>query len=872
MKQLLDGRGLLLTAGYRSAETDCLVVTAGLLVDSVTGAVLPTVDSWEWITERFAGEPFDRGLKKAVGTFAVHGKAYALDEVQRQGMVVRAQLGSRQKALQVFPPRVWRHGVLGWNAVPNGVLGSVSLDFSHAFGGAGFADNPDGKGYNVDPDAYAQSPLAQIECAEFSVGAPEDRPPFASFLPLPPQSRMRTRFMGTLDEQWKLKRAPWLPLDTDPRWFNEVAQDQCSDRYWRGDESWLASGMHPQQAQVGGTLPGLRPRLFIERDDRALQIEEVVPDLDTVWLFPDAERLLLLYRVQVPLKDPDAEDILAIGLGCELRADPALAAQAWIDRLWPQPDQAQPHAEPEPLVEVDAKAMLATLQASADLIYAEVAATFQESLAVAAKLAKRTGQHFDPAAVQVPIRPDFAAMLANPKPGAMTPFDTVAHEAKIRAAVAQGEAEVRRHVETIAKRLKTTPEELYRQAAANTAAAAAQAPMQAARMVDRLPLPAAQKADLSARISAGVREANALEAEISSKVAQMRQAIAASAEMLPSPPALAAPLEWTRENVQAAYAAGESLVRQRFVGLDLSGLDLTQVDVRGSHFEHCQLLATKLNAAKMRHCVFIDCQLDGVQLQQVDFREGFIQRCCADKAQFDDASLSGLFAADSSFMQSQWPGTVLPGSQFMDCTLTGSQFGNAVLEGSRLLNCALDGMSAAQSRMANTQFENCLLDGLDICGADLSAASWSRTRGSEINASNAQLVGWRVDQQCQLPGIRLENSDLSKASLQGGNLRGASLREACLVDALLSRCDLRDSDGYRLDARRADFTGSDLSAASWKGANLMDARLRKVSLDATDLSDSNLFAASTDAARGDNVRLDRSLLAQCRLKEDLARV
>jgi uncharacterized protein YjbI with pentapeptide repeats len=870
MKHKLDGSGLLLTTRDQLADSACLVVTAGLLVDSASGVVLPTEDSWEWITQRFAGMAFDRGLKKSVGTFAVHGKAYALTEAQGEGVAVQVQVGPRQKRLHVFAPRIWRKGLLGWSAVLDGRLGTVPLDFEHAFGGTAYSDNPDGQGYVFDEKAYADSSLAQIESADFPVRDPGDHPLPATFLPLPPQSSARTGFMGTLDEHWKARRAPWLPLDTDPRWFNEVAQDQCHEHYWCGDETWSVSGLHPQHPHISGTLPGLRPRLFVEYCDSARPIVEAPLDLDTLWLFPDAERLLLLYRVQILVSDADAEDVAALGLGCERRDDPVLSTQAWIDHLWPCGHQshAEAGAAPTPPEFAPQQTMCCALQAAADRIYADVLQGFEQSIEAAKKMAARTGQHFDPQLFKPPVRLDIATMIAQGPGPSENPFDPAAHEAQIRAAMAQGEAEARTHVEQIANRLKLMPQALYVQAATNS-----QTPADAASLMARLPLAATEKASLQTQVAAGLTQAKTLEADINGKIAAMRQQLADSAASLPTPPKMdmAAPVDWSREQIKASNEAGQSLAGQRFVKLDLSELDLTTADLRGSHFEGCQLQGSKLNAADMRKCVFIECSMNGVELQRTQLDGAFFQRCCLDGGKLAGASIKLGYAQSCSFVQAQLTQADFSDGQCVDCDFYKADLKGSMTARTRFQNCVLDAVCALDANMVNSQWHACTVDDLRLENANLQGAAWSRVNGLKVDASGANLDNLRVDQACQLPSIRFDKANLHNASLQHANLRGASLRGACLDHALISRCDLRDSDGYHLAAREADFTGSDLSGARWVGANLMDARLRKVTLDSTDLSGSNLYAAYTEAARGTQVQLDHALLGQCRLKEDLTR-
>lgn len=874
MNYKVDENSLLLTARHCTPTSQSLVVTVGFLVDSNSGKALPATESWKWIGANFGDEAFDRGLKKSVGTFAVLGHAFALSEQQSEGMAIRVQLGSCEKTLHVFPPRTWRQGFTGWTADTVGRLDSVAIDFEQAFGRIGDAGNPDGKGYYIDLERGEGGALPQVEHPAFPLLSPIDRPPLASFLPMPPQCKERTVFIGTLDEHWQTHHAPWLPADTDLRWFNEVAEDQCQAHYWQGDESWSVTGMHSRKAQITGALPGLRPRLFIERTSSLLDIAEVTLDLDTVWLFPNDEYQLLLYRAEVAVTEVDGEDIAAIGVACETRTDPVLSATQWIDSLWPKPLAEPVSRVSTPGPPVDTDSAVHTLQADADRIYGEILTTHQAAIEMAKTLTARVGQTFDPLKHPAPGRPDFAAAIALVKrgPSAPTaPFDPAALEADIRASITSAEAQANQYAEQIAKRVnRNAPSLNAHLAAAKTSYPPAK--WDAASMVTRLPVSDVQKADYQARIEETITTAKSVDTKISNAVAAMKVQIAANSGQLLQAIALASPTVWTRELIEAAYAAAQPLGKQHFIGLDLSGIDLSKAQLEGTHFETCQLLRASLGWTQLQSCLFTDSDLSGADLHDTQLHAAVFQRCRLDDAQFAGARLEALYAKGCSLLRAQLAQAYSPNAQFVDCVLSHADMSGAELTGASFHDCSLDSVNAVDAHMSRSRFHACNLNQLQLSGTDLHGASWSQVIGTGVIAKAANLQNFRMDQNCQLPGICLDQADMSCAGLNRSQLRGASLRETCLRKALINDCDLRDSDGYHLDAREANFTGSDLSDCRWPGANLMEACLRKVDLNKADLSASNLFGAVTAAVKGQDVQLARAVLGRCRLKEDLFHV
>ncbi|WP_339493835.1 MULTISPECIES: DUF2169 domain-containing protein [unclassified Pseudomonas] len=868
MKLNYKRASLLTLARQRDAQGPRLVITVGLLYDAANQVLAPE-QAQPWLAERFDKQPFDRYLKKSRGTFAIHGSAYALQDAQRQGMPVQVSLGSLRKTLYVYPPRYWHHNVLGWTALPGESLRSVALDLKHAYGGPQCADNPEGLGHVGDSGPVEGLPLAQIEDRSIAERRPDTPQTLASFLPLPEQSAERRRFMGTCDEDWQRLRAPFLPLDTDPHWFDEVAQDQCLNDYWGGDETWSATGMHPERGDVHGRLPGLRPRLLLRRAVTPSVTEEAPLDLDTVWLFPDVERVLLLYRCEIAVQDIDGEDIGAVGVVCEHATDLRRSTEQCACELWPEPATAelvQPEAPPPAF---DGSAMIKALQASFDTRHQLFAAQQAEVLAAANKYAAHFGKTVDQSALFKIPSPDLAALIAAPRvPKA--PFDSAALKAGIEKSIAEAKEAGHREVERMAKHMNTDAQSLYALAEKTKPL-----PYDPLAVVDQMPVSAARKADYRAQIQAGLAKAQDVESQIKTRMDALQKDLAAIKPAVTSElklPTLKPKRVWTRESLHATHLEGASLSGEHFEGLDLSDLDLRAGDFKACTFDACKLKNCRLDGADLEGCTFRDCDFGAAQLDAAKLINSLFQRCCLDAAQLNDVSAKGLQAQESSWSEAVVKRAHLSGAQFSDCQMASANFNEAQLDRSRWLRCDLSRLQCQTTHMSRSQWHECLIDGADLSASELRSASWSKVRGQSAVLDGCQLKGWRTDHDCQLPDIRLDRADLSGASLQFSALPRASLVEARLDAALVSRCNLSDSNGYHLSACAADFTGSDLSRASWKGANLMDVRLRKVNLHQADLSNSNLHGAFTEGVSGTHVRLENSLLSRCRLKEDLANV
>ncbi|MBF7729562.1 DUF2169 family type VI secretion system accessory protein [Pseudomonas sp. N040] len=876
---------LLLSARQRDAQGPCIVATVGLLCGPDNG-IVAAVEAQKWLAERFSKQAYDHGLQKSRGSFAVHGSAYALSANQQQGMAVRASLGPLSKTLHVFPPRQWRKGLTGWSAESIGQTGTLPLDWQHAYGAKDYPDNPEGVGYIADPDKAEGLPLPQIEDPRRPLRAPGEKLLPASLLPLPPQSSERMAFLGTCDERWKKQRAPFLPLDTDPRWFDEVAQDQCTQGYWAGNEAWSVAGMHPQLAEVSGRLPGLRPRLFVQRralaeapslpkDQPAIEpIEEARLELDTVWLFPDAERVLLLYRTTLRVTDIDGEDLAALGVGVERSGEPGKSSEQWIAELWPQAAALAVEAPPADLppppdVEKIKAEMLAKMQAALDARYASFAEKQAKVFAQAQQMAAKGGITIEPSLLK-PVQAPNLAEIAKSLPVERPVFDPAAHKAALEAKLANTKSAAMQQFEQAAKKMGMDPQAMLAQAEAHRASVP---PVDPVTAVDRLDLPPKQKAELHNRVTTQVAKFNTGMADLKTKLATQSATIAAARPKLPALsglPTLKPRIVWTRELLEASHKAEEKLDGERFIDLDLSGIDLSGGVLQNCTFENCQFKGAKLTTGLFSSGRFTNCDFTQADLQQALFDSSTFKACTFTQAKLAKASLNAVHAEKSPFDGADLTQALAARAQFVDSAFAGATLPEGDFAGARWQRCDLSGVNLQEANLAKAQLHACPLDNADLRRAALPASSWSQVSGTAVNLSDANLQNWRIDQGCCLPALNLNNANLTKASLQYAGLQNATLRGANLTKALFSRCDLSHADGYHANASSADFTGSNLSHSSWLGANFLEARLRKVSLSNADLRGSNLHGLNSEGAHGNAVRLDDALMTRCRLNEDLA--
>jgi hypothetical protein len=221
------------------------------------GEILLEQKMWGVIAGQLEDGLFDVGMPKHQGELLVAGQFFAPDAKAVEAGEVRVRIGDIHKQLRVYPPRRWRKLLGVGVAISSGApVTEVPISYRLAFGGEGFAANPSGVGFKAFADETGEVHLLpQIEYLQQPVTAPGKEYAPASLGRIDPMWKTRLSRAGTYDAQYLRERMPGLPDDIDWRYFNEAAEDQWVDGYFRGDETFSIEHMHPQFPQLSGHLP-----------------------------------------------------------------------------------------------------------------------------------------------------------------------------------------------------------------------------------------------------------------------------------------------------------------------------------------------------------------------------------------------------------------------------------------------------------------------------------------------------------------------------------------------------------------------------------------------------------------------------------------
>jgi hypothetical protein len=246
--------------------------------------------------------PSDVSLIKPATDVLLIGTAYAAAGRPTTWMDVTLSAGPLRRIVRVFGDRVWRDGATAGATAPQ-PFEQMPLVWERAFGGTdvsakgevrGEARNPVGAGFRAPDGAMPLDgvPLPNLEDPYDLMTAWKHRPAPAAFAPVAAHWQPRVAHAGTYDDAWQQSRAPYLPADFDPAFFQLAPDGLIANGYFQGGEIIDVQGATPA-GRLAFRLPALPLRVEYRLDSAA---QSPPLHLDTVLIEPDAARVILVWR------------------------------------------------------------------------------------------------------------------------------------------------------------------------------------------------------------------------------------------------------------------------------------------------------------------------------------------------------------------------------------------------------------------------------------------------------------------------------------------------------------------------------------------------------------------------------------------------
>jgi uncharacterized protein YjbI with pentapeptide repeats len=847
-------------------------------------ALLPENLLWPVVTEALGRDAIlDEGYPKPAGEYKVYGAAHAPAGTEVTQQRVAVTVGALSKALIVSGDRQFS-GAGSITAAK--AYSRMPITPATAFGGEGYDDNPSGKGVAaiVDETGVQRWPLPNVETEARRLAVRGEQIAPAGFWGFDMTAPLRQQYLGACDERWLKQDWPNLPADTRPELFLGAPPDQRLPGYFAGDEAFTLDNLHPRERRLRGALPALRARCFVNlRTPDGESLREVQTRAETLWLFPELECGVVLYRALADIADTDGADVLHLMAEWERMQDAPLPFEHYREQFHARVAEAK-GAEPlEPLAPVTAAqtqapdALAVSLPAVALPAAAanDPALAAQPHLAVAQQLADGLNVESRARMAQHNLtEADLARFLQPEAPERTLTLPEVEQmaarlEAESRARMQQynlTDADIARFMEPETETVPTLAE---------IGKLADVVKAQALSLMQQHNLSAADVARaLPAEGTAGAMPLPFTTGDSTAALATLAGALAPLVKP-PSPPALALPgadadaaasaRTLSRDDVIARHAARASLG-----GYDLTCVDLSKLDLSGADFTGAILDKTSFKGSLLADANFTQALLPNADFSECDLQRARFSRASASKSVFANADLQGAQLNEGDFT-----GADLSGSKLMNAELSGAVFDQAKLAGADASACRAEGTSFTDGDLAGAKFNGARLKSASFSGSRLAACDFtaSACRETEFYAADAQQAVFtdadlghsRADAASCFDDARFTRTRLERAAWDGVQIRRASFERAVIDHADLSNAQAQATRFGASSAKGARFVKADLSGADLDAVNLFGGSLRRAELKGARLRQANLYGVDFEGTQptvasleGSNI--DRTIL------------
>ncbi len=873
-----------------------LVISASLGFRLTNGTALLETDAMSESIAAMGDNPLpDMGMPKPKAEYLVSGSYFAPGGEAVQGGEVKVQFGAQQKTLYVFGDRKWQTGV---PTQPEKIT-SMRLDYTRAFGGSNYPKNPVGMGYRLEQLPNVENPDQLITSADDNV-----RP--AGLGPLDAGAEQRTRFQGTYDERYLEQYYPGYPPDFDWHHFMCAADDQWSQTYYSGNETFTLENLHPDRPTISGKLPGYLARCFVQLRGKP-ELREIDLNLDTAWFFPETDLGLLIWRGGFDVDDDEAEEVGHLMLAYEnqrdeLRdkshyesvfaalstaADPLLA-QLGSEGLIPAGEKCamqilQDNAlgdiqESEFGKNMDAKADFITAKVNekmaevenniADTMPAEMMAQNQELSDLKSLLENPPAPEPDADVIELNqalenILPGITADDPNKIRLKDFSFDKIdALMLEIDRFQQKKQALAMAQVEKAQDEMRANLDQQKREMASESDEAVKNLQEQIARL-DEMSAP--QTAPLP-RIDADT---------ILSGLDQMKPQTMEAIQNL--------------QNLKAMGGDDESIIQLE----EMIARSVTEEDQEQRHRMHDiesefksmyreiahhqdDGEAPHKNSLQERRQEFIDAvgsgqpvrgqdwsciDLSGLQLDDIDLSDTYLEQANLSGTSLCRANLAGAILARAKLDKADCRNANFTDANVGAVSAREANFSAVVFNSAILSKGNFSGAMFTDARLDQAETFEIVIDAADFTGADLGGSQLIEIAMKDVNFCGAQLPA-AAFLQC-----RVERCDFSGAELQSSVWADCSLKDCRFDKANLTSACFASTDPEVGKLEQASFVGACLDKANFQGIDMQRSDLSSASMINGNFSSTNLYGANLKNAVAHNTLFRRAILTNADLEK-----
>jgi uncharacterized protein YjbI with pentapeptide repeats len=675
------------------------------------------------------------------------------------------QVGPRSKPIGVFGNRFWK-GLLKSMSDPEPFT-EMEIRYENSFGGEGYKKNPLGKGFwkKQEGDGNKIWPLPNLEDPQDLIRSTSSSPDPAGFGPLNMMWQQRFSQAGTYKKEWEEERWPWYPKDLDWGFFNSAPPDMQVEGYLKGDEKLYFENLHPEISQYHSQLPGLRARCFVNKfdpkDETQTHFEEVVLQLDTLWVDMETEKLILVWRGDTPIRHIKLKDIEGIIAGTEPLSDPPHDKEYFWKRLEEYYTDADAEQE-----EMEDAASWAAFDKSFEDMETDFAQMEKDALQMDKEMAvleAEAKKAMDDNIRQALERGMDPAFLDKPVEG------KTLEEAQVVLKAIKSRLEVSdpKHAEYI------------------------------------------QDVDLSVQKEA--EELDKTQEKFDQDMAEMDE-----------PPMTRESVQ--EASVKKESLAEKNLSKLDLSGLDLGGMDFTDADLSDTDLKMTNLSRSNLRGADLTGCDLSDADLTGAVLDDADLAGSKLVGAKLTGMSINDTEFSELELESADFSGCRGKRADFSGTNLNKARFVGAQLIQTDFTGCNLEQADFSGADLQTSHFYQVNAPKIVMEGANLSGlqasekSDFSEANFRKVKGG------GSIWEESVLDKADFSGAELERAMFSESSLKGAIFLRANLGNANFEDACLDGAVMRESNLLRASFERASLIGTDLSRANLYESSFWEAK------------------------------------------------
>ena len=204
-------------------------------------------------------------------------------------------------------------------------------------------------------------------------------------------------------------------------------------------------------------------------------------------------------------------------------------------------------------------------------------------------------------------------------------------------------------------------------------------------------------------------------------------------------------LNLKRADLRNANLAGANLAGANLHGTILAGANLAGADLSKANINRADLKRANLRNAVMQRAMLYESRLDGADLTGAD-----LTAALAGEVQMIRATLNGAIILSVDLRNARLTEADFTGAYMAGVWLHDSQMARANFSGANLSNSLLIRASMVEVNLTGADVRGADMYGANLRGADLTETDFSFSRLTQVNLSDATIVG-TVFEQTMLP-------------------------------------------------------------------------------------------------------------------------